>query len=97
MARPFSPLCLGELGAHSQQAPLAALAHLRAVDQSHREMLAAALNRAFMKQHPYGRDAPAFRDALDVWLDKHRQESAALLHEVGLLPEESYAYSGLIC
>ena len=54
-------------------------------------MLAAALTREFMKQHPSGRDAPAFREALDLWLDKHRQESAALFHEVGLLPEESSA------
>ncbi len=45
------------------------------------------LNREFMNQHPYGRDEPAFRDALDLWLDKHREESAALLHEVGLLPQ----------
>lgn len=45
------------------------------------------LNREFMDQHPYGRDEPAFRDALDLWLDKHREESAALLHEVGLLPD----------
>jgi transposase len=50
------------------------------------------LNREFMKQHPYGCDEAAFRDALDLWLDKHREESAALLHEVGLLPEESLAY-----
>lgn len=45
------------------------------------------LNREFMKQHPYGRDEAAFREALDLWLDKHRQESPALLHEVGLLPK----------
>lgn len=45
------------------------------------------LNREFMNQHPYGRDEAAFRDALDLWLDKHREESAALLHEVGLLPD----------
>src|SRR6266567_1050327 len=50
------------------------------------------LNREFMKQHPFGLDAAAFRDALDVWLDKHREESAALLHEVGLLPKQSLAY-----
>ena len=50
------------------------------------------LNREFMKQHPYGRDAQAFRDALDLWLDKHREESASLLHEVGLLPDEVSAY-----
>jgi transposase len=50
------------------------------------------LNREFMKQHPSGLDAAAFRDALDLWLDKHREESAALLHEVGLLPKESLAY-----
>ncbi len=41
-----------------------------------------------MNQHRYGHDAAAFRDALDFWLDKHREESAALLHEVGLLPKE---------
>jgi hypothetical protein len=35
----------------------------------------------------YGGDELAFRDALDQWLDKHREESAALLHEVGLLPD----------
>jgi transposase len=46
------------------------------------------LNREFMKHHPYGLDAQAFRDALDLWLAKHREESAALLHEVGLLPDE---------
>ena len=45
------------------------------------------LNREFMNQHPYGRDEAAFRDALDLWLDKHREESEALLHEVGLLPD----------
>jgi DDE superfamily endonuclease len=45
------------------------------------------LNREFMKQHPYGRDEPVFLRALDLWLDKHREESAALLHEVGLLPQ----------
>jgi len=44
------------------------------------------LNREFMDQHPFGRDEQGFRDALDLWLDKHREESAALLHEVGLLP-----------
>lgn len=47
------------------------------------------LNRELMKQHPYGRDEAAFRDALDLWLDKHRAESLALLHEVGLLPKAS--------
>jgi transposase len=45
------------------------------------------LNREFMSQHPYGQDEKAFREALDLWLDKHREESAALLHEVGLLPD----------
>lgn len=45
------------------------------------------LNREFMNQHPYGRDETALRAALDLWLDKHREESAALLHEVGLLPD----------
>jgi hypothetical protein len=50
------------------------------------------LNREFMKHHPYGRDEKAFLDALDAWLDKHREESAALLHEVGLLPDEEVAY-----
>jgi transposase len=45
------------------------------------------LNREFMRQHRYGREKLAFRDALDLWLDKHREESAALLHEVGLLPK----------
>ncbi len=49
------------------------------------------LNRSFMNQHPYGRDEQAFRDALDLWLDKHREESAALLHEVGLLPDEVWS------
>jgi len=29
---------------------------------------------------------------LDLWLDKHREESAALLHEVGLLPDAGSAY-----
>lgn len=48
------------------------------------------LNREFMTQHPYGRDERAFRDALDLWLDKHREESAALLHEVGLLPDHHW-------
>jgi transposase len=45
------------------------------------------LNREFMNQHPYGCDETALRAALDLWLDKHREESAALLHEVGLLPD----------
>jgi len=51
------------------------------------------LNREFMKQHRYGQDFQVFCDALDLWLDKHRQESAALLHEVGLLPDESQVLS----
>lgn len=46
------------------------------------------LNRDFMDQHPYGREEKAFRDALDLWLDKHREESPALLREVGLLPDD---------
>jgi transposase len=50
------------------------------------------LNREFMKQHAYGLTKTAFRDALDLWLDKHRAESIALLHEVGLLPELVFAY-----
>jgi len=50
------------------------------------------LNREFMKQHPYGLDHDAFLAALDAWLDKHREESAALLYEVGLLPETWHAY-----
>ncbi len=50
------------------------------------------LNREFMNQHPYGRDEVAFRKALDLWLDKHREESAALLHEVGLLPDSWEAF-----
>ena len=49
------------------------------------------LNREFMNQHPYGGDEGAFSDALDLWLDKHREESAALLHEVGLLPHEQWS------
>jgi transposase len=47
------------------------------------------LNREFMKHHPYGCREDAFRDALDLWLDKHRVASDALLHEVGLLPQSS--------
>jgi transposase len=47
------------------------------------------LNREFMKQHRYGLHYKKFCDALDLWLDKHRVESKALLHEVGLLPEWS--------
>jgi hypothetical protein len=50
------------------------------------------LNREFMKQHPYGCDQAAFHKALDLWLDKHRKESSALLHEVGLLPDERRTY-----
>ena len=50
------------------------------------------LNREFMKQHPYGLDYKAFVDALQVWLDKHREESAALLREVGLLPDTWATY-----
>jgi transposase len=50
------------------------------------------LNREFMSQHSYGRSIRAFHDALDLWLDKHREESAALLHEVGLLPKEDLEY-----
>ncbi len=50
------------------------------------------LNREFMNQHGYGRSIRAFHDALDLWLDKHREESAALLHEVGLLPKEGLEY-----
>lgn len=55
------------------------------------------LNREFMNQHPFGRDEKAFRDALDLWLDKHREESAALLHEVGLLPDDEWEFTRLIC
>jgi transposase len=47
------------------------------------------LNREFMNQHPYGREEKAFRDALDLWLDKHREESPALLHELGVLSRGS--------
>lgn len=50
------------------------------------------LNREFMSQHSHGRSIRAFYDALDLWLDKHREESAALLHEVGLLPKEGLEY-----
>lgn len=50
------------------------------------------LTREFMSQHRYGHSLQAFHDALDVWLDKHREESAALLHEVGLLPKEGLEY-----
>jgi hypothetical protein len=46
------------------------------------------LNREFAKQHPFGLDAQAFLHALDLWLDTQREESAALLHEVGLLPKQ---------
>lgn len=48
------------------------------------------LNREFMVQHPYGRDEKAFREALDLWLDKHREASAELLREVGLLPDHRW-------
>jgi hypothetical protein len=48
------------------------------------------LNREFMKHHRFGLDFPAFLDALDAWLDKHREESAALLHEIGLLPTDPF-------
>ena len=47
------------------------------------------LNREFMRQHGYGLCQQDFVDALDLWLDKHRQSSEALLHEVGLLPKKS--------
>jgi transposase len=50
------------------------------------------LNREFMNQHRYAPSIRAFHDALDFWLDKHREESAALLHEVGLLPKEDSEY-----
>ena len=50
------------------------------------------LNREFMRQHSYGQSIRAFHDALDLWLDKHREESAALLHEVGLLPNLEAEY-----
>jgi hypothetical protein len=50
------------------------------------------LNREFMNQHSSSRSIRAFHDALDLWLDKHREESAALLHEVGLLPKEGLEY-----
>jgi transposase len=49
------------------------------------------LNREFMDQHPYGREEKEFRDALDLWLDKHREASPALLHEVGVLSHGSLA------
>jgi len=51
------------------------------------------LNREFMKQHGYGLDPQAFEAAVTLWLDKHREESAALLHEVGLLPDDLLAYA----
>ena len=48
------------------------------------------LNREFMRHHQFGLAFPAFLDALDAWLDKHREESAALLHELGLLPSDPF-------
>lgn len=45
------------------------------------------LNREFAQHHPYGQSKQDFLNALDLWLDKHREESARLLHEVGLLPD----------
>jgi hypothetical protein len=51
------------------------------------------LNREFANQHPFGCDPRRFRDELDLWLDKHREESASLLHEVGLLPDEPALFS----
>lgn len=44
------------------------------------------LTREFTDQHPFGCDLATFREELHLWLDKHRQEAAALLHELGLLP-----------
>ena len=44
------------------------------------------LTREFTDQHPFGYSLATFREELDLWLDKHREESAALLHELGLLP-----------
>jgi hypothetical protein len=46
------------------------------------------LNRECAKQHRFGLSLQAFRDALDLWLDKHREASDSLLHEVGLLPNK---------
>ena len=47
------------------------------------------LNREFMDQHRYGLHFQKFCDELTLWLDKHRVDSEALLHEVGLLPDWS--------
>jgi transposase len=35
------------------------------------------LNREFMKQHKDGLQGDQFLDALDLWVDKHREESAS--------------------
>jgi len=48
------------------------------------------LNREFMRQHRFGDDFQAFCEALDLWLDKHRIASPALLHELGLpVPQDT--------
>lgn len=52
------------------------------------------LNREFMRQHRFGQDFQAFCEALDLWLDKHRAESPALLHELGL-PSQKEALVGM--
>ena len=51
------------------------------------------LNREFMKQHRFGLHYQHFCDALDLWLDKHRVPSPALLHEVGL-PDRRQVLAG---
>ena len=46
------------------------------------------LSRELLTQHPYGTRWSDCKDLITRWFDHHRQGSADLLHEVGLLPLE---------
>lgn len=45
------------------------------------------LSREWLRFHPFAGDKAIFKRELDGWLKRHSDESPALLHEVGLLPD----------
>ena len=45
------------------------------------------LSREWLRFHPFAGDKLIFKRELDGWLRRHSDESPALLHEVGLLPD----------
>ena len=45
------------------------------------------LSREWLRFHPFAGDKTTFKRELDGWLSRHSDESPALLHELGLLPD----------